>query len=424
MTTDRPSSMCAASVRRSLRSRPRTAWRRSCGSAASDPPTARPCSVISRQCSRSRSKMSSSCRVSSLVEDPHHELLVQAQAADVHVHRADSADHRVDRDGLGVEEAGLVEVDVRAGAQQRLVVGLGRPEGQLLVDQAGHHEAQVDPGEGGVDHGVVDALVGHEVGRLDVQRAFGLGDGDHVRAAAGLPGVLDRVRDDLREDLPVELPGRRRGQVAVLEKVVVLVFEPAHGEQLLELGDRLSGDAQVGVAPAREALAAVDVLLAHVHAAGVADDAVDHDDLAVVAVVQLEEVLDVGTHLGACGRQPLQLVLLEADAADVVVEDAHLDAGRQSVEQDLRDLRRQLVLLPDEVLHVDERCWRRPGRARGGRTSRRRSRRSRRCRPAEGRSRSPAVSSPRCRPRRCRRTVRQSAPGLRRCARRRGASWP
>ena len=72
------------------------------------------------------------------------------------------------------------------------------------------------------------------------------------------------------------------------------MLEPARREELLERGDRLAGQAHVRVAPGGEALAAVDVLLADVHAAGVADLAVDDDDLAVVAVVDAQQVGDVG----------------------------------------------------------------------------------------------------------------------------------
>ncbi len=136
--------------------------------------------------------------------------------------------------------------------------------------------------------------------------------------------------------------------------MVLLVLEPAGGVQLLEPRHRLAGHAQVRVAPGGEALAAVDVLLADVHAAGVADLAVDHHDLAVVAVVDAQEVGDVGADLGARPGELLELALLERDASHPVVHDADLDAGREPVEQDRDDLGAESVLLPDEVLQVDE----------------------------------------------------------------------
>ncbi len=108
------------------------------------------------------------------------------------------------------------------------------------------------------------------------------------------------------------------------------------------------------VAPGGEALAAVDVLLADVHAAGVADLAVDDDDLAVVAVVDAQEVGDVGPDHCAGALELLELGLAEGDAAHPVVHDADLDPGGEPVEQDRHQLRREPVLLPDEVLQVDE----------------------------------------------------------------------
>ena len=55
-----------------------------------------------------------------LVVDPHHELLVQLEAARVEVHRADGDRLAVDDHRLGVEEALVVQVDVRSGLEQRL----------------------------------------------------------------------------------------------------------------------------------------------------------------------------------------------------------------------------------------------------------------------------------------------------------------
>ena len=157
-------------------------------------------SVTSCEFAMSSSK-SRSCRSRELlVVHPQHELLVEPQAADVHVHRADGGDLRVDGDRLGVQEAGLVEVDLHAGLEQWAEVRPRRPEGHLLVGHAGHHEAHVDAGERRVDHRVVEPHLGDEVGRLDPDAVGGVADGQHVRAPRRLPRVLDGLRDDLAED--------------------------------------------------------------------------------------------------------------------------------------------------------------------------------------------------------------------------------
>ncbi len=58
----------------------------------------------------------------------------------------------VDRHGLRVEEAGLVLVDLDAGAQELGVVRHRGVERDLLVRHAGHHEAHVGAARGGGAH--------------------------------------------------------------------------------------------------------------------------------------------------------------------------------------------------------------------------------------------------------------------------------
>ena len=77
-----------------------------------------------------------------VVEDRDH-LVVQDQAADVPVAGADDRHLRVQGDGLGVQETGLVLEDAHPGVQGRREVGVGRVERQLLVRQAGHHQPHV-----------------------------------------------------------------------------------------------------------------------------------------------------------------------------------------------------------------------------------------------------------------------------------------
>ena len=88
--------------------------------------------------------------------------------------------------------------------------------------------------------------------------------------------------------------------------------------------------------------------------------AVDHQQLAVVAVV--DEPLLLGRqrvgrieleHLHAAGRQAIEERLRRADGADAVVEQVDLHALRALLQQQLRELPADLVVLDDVGLEVD-----------------------------------------------------------------------
>src|SRR5687768_11399305 len=83
------------------------------------------------------------------------------------------------------------------------------------------------------------------------------------------------------------------------------------------------------VAPALEGRAAVDLLLADVEAAGIADDTVDDGDLAVIAVADRVQPVHPRRrhHLDAARLQLPAIARVHAEErAERVVEDAHLDA--------------------------------------------------------------------------------------------------
>ena len=72
-----------------------------------------------------------------LVVVPGHQILVQREAADVHVHGADGAHGTVDRHRLAVEEPGIVAVyrEVRGGTIA--VRGAGQGTGQAGIVRGG-----------------------------------------------------------------------------------------------------------------------------------------------------------------------------------------------------------------------------------------------------------------------------------------------
>lgn len=127
------------------------------------------------------------------VVDPHHGLLVEAQAADVEVQRADARGLPIDGERLGVEEALLPAVDVDARLQQLLEVGLGGVPGDLLVQHAGQQQVDPDAAGRGIGDGLHRLGVGDEVGGLDEDAVLRPGDGHLVRARGAEPGVIEAV---------------------------------------------------------------------------------------------------------------------------------------------------------------------------------------------------------------------------------------
>jgi hypothetical protein len=109
----------------------------------------------------------------------------------------------------------------------------------------------------------------------------------------------------------------------------------------------------VRVAPHVETRTTVDVLLAHVHAAGVSDASVDDDDLEVVAIVEFVEFGEVGLDLDSRCLQRVEFVFGVHEGADEVVHDPHIHALGDLAAQHVGHPRGELVAFPDEVLEMD-----------------------------------------------------------------------
>ena len=86
-----------------------------------------------------------------------------------------------------------------------------------------------------------------------------------------------------------------------------------------------------------EALAAVEMLLSDIHAAGIADRAVDHGDLPMVAVA--DRMQPVERRVGAI-RIPAAFISRHSRGSDAhvsqrIIEQPHLDARLRLLDQDL-----------------------------------------------------------------------------------------
>jgi hypothetical protein len=106
---------------------------------------------------------------------------------------------------------------------------------------------------------------------------------------------------------------------------------PVVEKRALELGDRGSDDAEVGVAPVLGVLRVTEPLVGDPHAAGEPDVAIDHQQLAVGAVVEpadrVPARLVVPTELNARILHLLQIRLIDLAAADPVDQDMDLHPG-------------------------------------------------------------------------------------------------
>jgi hypothetical protein len=103
-------------------------------------------------------------------------------------------------------------------------------------------------------------------------------------------------------------------------------------------------DADVAVAPVFGVLAVAGPLLGDADPAGEADAAVDHQDLAVGAVVQLVQAVPLGRpEPGDRGAGLVELVdeaVVHLGGADRVQQDVDLDTGTRPLGERLGELRR------------------------------------------------------------------------------------
>ncbi len=195
------------------------------------------------------------------------------------------ADGNVDvgEEDLLMEEALRETEEADAGGDGGLVEGEGGEVDEKVVGLLGKEDADIDSAQGGGLEGGEDAIVGDEVGRGDpeafVGEAGGLDDEE-------LPGVVG-IGGAGGHDLEALVGGAGEGLGGYFGDVV------GGPEPVLEK-DELDGlhggtaEAEVGVTPSAEAFASAEVFVADIQSAHEGFAAVDDDDLAVVAKVQLE----------------------------------------------------------------------------------------------------------------------------------------
>jgi hypothetical protein len=158
----------------------------------------------------------------------------------------------------------------------------------------------------------------------------GGGDGEQIHEADVFAAFVGRAVKHLRK--LVAGGGERREEVAgVLDGGMSL--GPVDHKDGLHLRDDGAFDFEVGVAPVRRVLGVAGPGIADAHAAGEAHAAVDDEDFAVGAVVEMGEVIPAGRVVAqddaAGGAQLVDEALVHAHGAGPVKEDedAHAGAG-------------------------------------------------------------------------------------------------
>ena len=133
---------------------------------------------------------------------------------------------------------------------------------------------------------------------------------------------------------------------------------PVFGEDELDARDRRTAHFHVRVAPRRKPRIAAEILDAHVMPADERALAVHHDDLPMIAEVDLEAVHELARgrermRLDAARAQRVHVAMRQVEAADAVVEEVHAHARLGLLDERVLEHVAECVGAHDEELHDD-----------------------------------------------------------------------
>ena len=279
---------------------------------------------------------------------------VQVKTAEVHVGGTDDAVFVVADDAFRVNEPGGVAIDFDPFFYELGIESLGYSEDIFFVGNVRHCDAHVHARAGGRDQRALHFAVENEVRGIDINVFFRVVDDFEVHVFADV-GILT-VRSVAERDAGA-VAFRLVGEVAV----EILVFV-AQGPQLQEQGREVLNDAaaheNARILPMAEGVRDVDVFVREVDAARERSLAVDDGDFAVGAVV-LGDV-DDGTE--GVKAHAFDSALFEnfgvvsghfEHGADIVVDEAHVDAVCGFFFQDFQHAVEKLAWFDDEILQKD-----------------------------------------------------------------------
>ena len=260
---------------------------------------------------------------------------------------------------FGVDEAGLIFVDLDAALDEGLVIGAADHVDIPFIRVGGGDDADIYTtfcrGFQGGDKFIIQDEVG--CGDIDIMvrplDEVQIGILRHIKVIQGGIGVGLHIA--LRRERP-------RGEVfflGTIEGIAAGVQGPLLEEHTGKAAHRGATQQHGGILPVAETLHLIDVFIGQIDAAGEAYLAIDDTDLAVVAVIKagihagahgvIRNSLDIeaGQFLGIAGGKPL-------NAAEVIVDDADLHPGGGPLPQNFQDGIPHQAFFEDEILEEDE----------------------------------------------------------------------
>ena len=214
----------------------------------------------------------------------HRDLVVEAERTHIHVRRPENPHRVIDRDALGMQNVrGRVPVDLHAGVQQRVVVGLLRVVGDLVVAFAAQIQFDVNPGLRRGRQRIQQRIIGNQVRRRDAHLPSRVIDERVEHPQVVLLRVTRARRDHLSERIARAVV---LGELELIEHLLTGFEVPVGCENEVQVVDHGAFDAGHHVDPFAPQLVSGTAQVARfdeVDRTGHADAAVDHEDLAVVA---------------------------------------------------------------------------------------------------------------------------------------------
>src|SRR5581483_2263820 len=284
-----------------------------------------------------------------LARAAHGDLVVDLEREVVEVARADRAPGADDSQHLLVQERALVFENAYARGEEDVEVAVRRVLHERHVGGGGrrHHDAHVDAALGGAAEGVERRRPRYEVRVLEVDALSRhaqhevMQDLHRRRRARGLGAC------DVHGDVARALEAR---EDALADEELARLLDPVLAEaRLCRVHDR-AAQAHREVAEVVAILRLAQPLVLDAVAAYEGDAAVDHHELAMVALVLQAEVAQAPRmeelELAARGDQLARRRLAHLVAARGVDQHAHLDPGARALGERRGDAAAELALFP------------------------------------------------------------------------------
>ena len=285
---------------------------------------------------------------------------VVVETAVVHVDGAAGGDHVVRDTHLGVAETGRKLKDPYAAPRKSVVIGTCQAVDHLFVRDSGSDDPDIHAAHGGKTQSVVHLIRDDQIGSDIPHIILGSFRDAHVHIFSH----GDAVHRGIRVGLDKAFRPLNRGRNKVLGKIPVVFIVFTDGiPHLQEDGCQtlygISFEADACILPETVGFCPVKIFVCKIISAGEADFAVDHGDLAVIAVIE-EEIQTrnervENTALQAVGPGPFDKVHVDkAKAAHVIVKNTHIHAGFGALLKNLQHLMPGFRVLNGMVLHENK----------------------------------------------------------------------